>query len=125
MATPNQVAVPAGAKAKLSCIKGLRAGKSYMIKEGVNYIGKGPAQVDISLSEQDKTCTADPRHCLIYLEKGVLSIADANTKGGTYLNKAKIAPGKKFLLKNEDTIHIGQVGLQVKIALKKKTGAAK
>lgn len=125
MATPNQVAVPAGAKAKLVCIKGLRVGKTYMIKEGVNYLGKGPAQVDIALGEQDKACTAAPRHALIYLEKGVLSIADAKSPGGTYLNKAKIAPGKKFLLKGEDTIHIGQVGLQVKIALKKKTGAAK
>lgn len=124
--TPAAVAVPAGAKAKLTVVRGIRVGKTYGIKEGVNYIGKAGAQpVDVDLNEQEKPCTAANRHALLYLEKGALSIADTKTPNGTFLNKARLAPGKKFLVKADDVIQIGNVGLQIKIILKKKTAAQK
>src|SRR5205814_1472640 len=77
------------------------------------------------LTDQDKPGTAVNRHALVYYEKGILSIADTKTPNGTYLNKVRIAPGKKFGLKAEDQIQIGNTILQVKVIVKKKTGAQK
>ena len=47
--------LPEGSKAKLSVVKGLRAGKNYALKEGVTYVGrKGPHAVDVDLTEQGR-----------------------------------------------------------------------
>ena len=54
MSAPNPGALPEGSKVKLSVVKGVRAGKSYSLKEGVTYVGrKGPHPVDVDLTEQE------------------------------------------------------------------------
>src|SRR5262245_16834625 len=54
VSAPNAAPLPEGSKAKLTVVKGLRAGKSYSLKQGVTYVGrKGPHPVDVDLTEQE------------------------------------------------------------------------
>lgn len=120
--------LPGTSKAKLSVVKGLRAGKTYGIKEGVTYIGrKGPQAVDVDLTEQENPGVAVQvnRFALVWFDRNGLGIADTGTRIGTTVNGARIASGKRFPLKSEDTLQFGKTVLQVKIIVKKKTGVQK
>jgi hypothetical protein len=128
VSTPNSAALPAGSKAKLSVVKGLRVGKTYMLKEGVSYVGrKGPQTIDVDLTEQENPGMAiqQNRFALIWFDKNGLGIADTGTRAGTTLNGAKIPAGKRFPLKAEDTVQWGKTVLQVKVIAKAKTGVQK
>src|SRR5262249_8282720 len=79
MSVANPAALPAGAKVKLSVVKGLRVGKNYALKDGVTYLGhKGPMAVDVDLTEQESpgVAVAINRFALIWLDKNGLGIAD-------------------------------------------------
>lgn len=134
MSSPNPAASPAaapaplpeGSKVKLSVTKGVRVGKTYALKDGVNYVGRaGQFPVDVDLAEQEKSVFITNRHAVIYFQNGVIAIADPGTKTGVYLNRAKLAPGKKIPLKADDVVQLGNVALQVKVIAKKKTAAQK
>jgi pSer/pThr/pTyr-binding forkhead associated (FHA) protein len=116
------------AKAKLSVVKGLRAGKTYGLKEGVTYIGrKGPQQVDVDLTEQENPGVAVQvnRFALVWFDKNGLGIADTGTRIGTTVNGKKIPPKQRIALKAEDTLQFGKTVLQVKVLQKAKTGIQK
>lgn len=118
-----------GTKAKLTITRGLRPGKTFALKEnGATYIGRaGPQPCDVNLTEQEKApaILVANRHALVYFEKGTLSIADTGTKTGTFVNKVKIPPGKRYPLKAGDSVQCGMVVMEVKVFAKKKTGAQK
>jgi len=119
---------PETSKAKLSVVTGLRPGKTYGIKEGVNYIGrKGPQAVDVDLTEQENPGVAVQvnRFALIWFDKNGLGVADTGTRIGTTLNGTRIASGKRFALKDTDTLQFGKTVLQVKVSIKKRTGVQK
>jgi len=129
MSAPSHI-LPPGSKAKLTVVKGIRTGKTYGVREGgVTYIGRQGAQpVDINLNEHEKPVGVVKvnRFALVYYDKAGLGIADTGTlPSGTIVNRAKIPPGKRFPIKAEDQIQIGNVVLQVKVLMKKKTGAQK
>jgi pSer/pThr/pTyr-binding forkhead associated (FHA) protein len=121
--------LPPGSKAKLTVTQGLRKGKTYGLKEGgATYIGrKGPMQVDVDLTEQENPGVAVQvnRFALVYFDSKGLAIADTGTRIGTYLNGAKIQSGKRIPIKAADKIKFGKVELEVKVIIKKKTGAQK
>lgn len=120
--------LPGVAKAKLSVIKGLRAGKTYGLKEGVTYIGrKGPQQVDVDLTEQENPGVAVQvnRFALVWFDKNGLGIADTGTRIGTTVNGKKIPSKQRIPLKAEDTLTFGKTVLQVKVLKKAKTGIQK
>jgi hypothetical protein len=128
MTAPAVVPSPQTAKAKLSVIKGLRAGKTYSLKEGVNYVGRlGPQPVDLDLTEQEMpgVAVAVNRFALIWFDKNGLGIADTGTRGGTTLNGTRIPKGKRLPLKADDTLQWGKTVLQVKIIPKQRTGVQK
>ena len=128
MSSPSgPAALPPGSKAKLTVVKGKRAGKTYGVKEGgVTYIGgAGKFPVDVNLDEQDRPGVLANRHALVYYEKGMLSIADTKTPNGTFVNKVRLQPGKRYALKGDDLIQVGNVTLQVKVIIKKRTGVQK
>ena len=119
--------LPDGSKVKLAVVTGLRVGKSYALKDGATYIGRmGPQQVDVDLSEQENPGVSVQvnRFALVWNDKNGLGIADTG-RGVTSVNGAKIAPGKRFTLKADDSIQIGKTVLQVKVILKKRTAAQK
>ena len=95
MSAPAPSALPEGAKVKLSVVKGLRPGKNYALKEGVNYLGrKGSHAVDVDLTEQENpgATVAVNRFALVWLDKSGLAIADTG-KRLTRLNGERIPPG--------------------------------
>lgn len=123
---PAAQALPPGSKVKLSVVKGVRVGKTYALKEGVNYIGRaGSFPVDVDLAEQEKSPFITNRHAVIYFQNGSLAIADPGSPIGTYVNRAKIEKGKKVALKAEDVVQLGNVALQIKVIAKKRTAAQK
>jgi hypothetical protein len=120
-------ALPEGTKVKLSVVKGLRAGKSYSLKEGVTYIGrKGAHAVDVDLTEQENpgVAVAVNRFALVWFDKNGLGIADTGRRV-TKINGAGIPSGKRFPIKGDDTLQFGKTVLQVKVILKKRTAAQK
>ncbi|MFN4257925.1 MAG: FHA domain-containing protein [Gemmataceae bacterium] len=126
MSSPTPEPLPAGSKAKLTVVRGVRAGKTYALKEGINYIGReGKFPVDVDLSEQERQIFIDNRHACVYFQNGMLAVADPGSSRGVYLNRVKLAPGKKHPLKADDVVQLGNVALQVKVILKKKTAAQK
>lgn len=128
MSAPNTPPVPGSSKAKLSVAKGLRAGKTYALKEGVNYIGrKGPQQIDIDLTEQENPGVAVQvnRFALVWFDKSGIGIADTGTRIGTTVNGVKIQSGKRFPLKADDTLQFGKTVLKVQVIKKAKTGVQK
>jgi hypothetical protein len=120
-------ALPEGSKVKLTVVKGLRAGKTYAVKDGVTYVGrKGPHAVDVDLTEQENPGVAVTvnRFALIWFAKNGLGIADTG-RGVTRLNGTRIASGKRFSLQGDDTLQFGKTELQVKVIVKKRTGVQK
>ncbi len=119
---------PETSKAKLSVVQGLRVGKTYGIKEGVTYVGrKGPGAVDVDLTEQENpgVAVAVNRFALIWFDNNGLGIADTGTRIGLTLNGARVAAGKRFPLKADDTLQFGKTVLQVQVIVKKRTGVQK
>ena len=125
----NPAPLPAGSKAKLAVITGLRAGKTYGLKEGgVTYLGRmGPLGVDVDISEQENPGVAVKvnRFALLWFKGGMIEIADAGTRVGVFVNGAKVPPKTKQNLKAGDKIKVGKVELEVKTVVKKKTGVQK
>jgi len=127
VSAPISSALPEGSKVKLSVSKGLRAGKSYSLKEGVSYVGrKGPTPTDIDLTEQENPGVEVKvnRFALIWFDKNGLGIADTGRRV-TSINGTLIPSGKRIALKAEDTLTFGKTSLQVKVILKKRTAAQK
>jgi hypothetical protein len=127
VSTPHPAALPEGTKVKLSVVKGLRAGKTYGVKEGVTYVGRmGPFPVDVDLTEQENpgVAVAVNRFALIWFDQKGLAIADTG-RGITLLNGARIPSRQRFPLNADDTLQFGKTALQLKVILKKKTAAQK
>ena len=127
MSAPSPVALPEGAKVKLSVVKGLRAGKTYGVKEGVTYVGRqGPTSVDVDLSEQEHAGAPVEanRFALIWFDKNGLGIADTG-QAVTSVNGTCIPSGKRISLNADDTLQFGNTVLQVKVILKRRTAIQK
>jgi hypothetical protein len=76
MSAPSPPVLPDRAKAKLSVLKGLRAGKNEAVKQGVTSIGrKGPRAVDVGLTEQESPGVAVKvnRWAFIWFDKNGLA----------------------------------------------------
>jgi hypothetical protein len=127
VSTADSAALPEGSKAKLSVVKGLRAGKNYALKEGVTYVGRrGPHPVDVDLTGQENpgATVAVNRFALIWFDKNGLGVADTGRRV-TKVNGALIAPGKRIALKADDTLQFGKTVLQLKVIVKKRTAVQK
>ena len=127
MSAPNPASLPEGSKAKLSVVKGLRAGKTYSLKDGVTYVGrKGPHAVDVDLTEQENpgVAVAVNRFALIWNDRNGLSIADTG-RGVTFVNDVRIPSRQRVPLRADDSLRFGKTVLQVKVILKKRTGVQK
>jgi hypothetical protein len=124
---PHAGALPEGSKVKLSVVTGLRLGKTYVLKEGVTYVGrKGPHPIDVDLTDQENpgVAVAVNRFALIWFDRNGLSVADTGRRV-TRHNGAVIVPGKRLPIQGEDTLQFGKTVLQVKVILKKRTAAQK
>lgn len=127
MTAASPAIVPEGNKVKLTVTKGLRVGKSYALKEGVNYVGrKGPHPVDVDLTEQERPGVAVERNrlALVWFDATGLTLADTG-RGVTRVNGTLIPSGKKHPLAGDDTLQFGKTVLQVKVTAKRRTAVQK
>src|SRR5437764_3353421 len=127
VSAPASSALPEGSKVKLSVVKGLRAGKNYALKEGVNYVGRqGPTAIDVDLTEQENPGVAVKvnRFALVWFDKNGLGIADTGRRV-TSVNGTLIPAGKRVPLSADDKIQFGKTVVQIKVILKKRTAAQK
>jgi pSer/pThr/pTyr-binding forkhead associated (FHA) protein len=107
---------PADAQPKLLVTRGLKQNLDYPIYAGQNFIGRAdekPVDVDLDDQEPPDRVWSSRQHALILFENGVMTIEDLNSANGTFVNRAKLAPGTKQTLKPDDVIQIGTVQLKV------------
>lgn len=127
MSAPTSAPLPEGSKVKFTVTEGLRRGKNYALKQGVNYVGrKGPTAVDIDLTEQENPSKEVKinRFALVWFDKNGLGIADTGRKV-TRVNGTLIPSGKRMPLKADDTVQFGKTVLQVKVIAKARTAVQK
>src|SRR5262249_34329791 len=101
---------------RLLVLRGQRRKVEYPIHEGLNFIGRsGEKPVDIDLEDQEPPdrIWCSRQHALLSFEEGTLVLEDLNSANGTYLNRNRIYPGQRQLLKANDVIQIGNVQLKV------------
>jgi pSer/pThr/pTyr-binding forkhead associated (FHA) protein len=117
---PGNYQAPADAKnvrkAQLVVVRGLKAGLTYPIYEGTNYIGRAhelSVDVDLDPQEADERIWTSRQHALITCIDGKLSIEDLKSANGTHVNRMKINPGEKVPLKEGDELQLGTAHLKV------------
>lgn len=109
---------PAGAKARLVVVRGIKPGMSYPLFEGRNVLGRAeekPVEIDLEFQESPQRIWSSRQHAVITCEAGALAIEDLNSSNGTYVNRTRVPPGRRQELKADDIIQIGEV--QLKVAL--------
>jgi hypothetical protein len=104
------------ATAKLVVIRGTKLNVEFPLYEGPNCLGRTaerPADIDLSGLESTDQVWSSRQHAVVYCEGDLLSLEDLNSLNGTFVNRARLQAGKRYLLKNGDVIQIGTVQLKV------------
>ncbi len=105
-----------GVKARLVCIRGLKINVTYPIFEGKNYIGRAdelPVDIDLDDQEPIDRIWSSRQHALVTCADGKLILEDLNSANGTFVNRARLFPGKTRALQADDVIQVGTVPLKV------------
>jgi hypothetical protein len=106
----------AGVKARLMCMRGLKIGVVYPIYEGPNYLGRAdeiPVDIDLDDQEPEDRIWTSKQHALITCTDGKLILEDLNSANGTFVNRARVYPGKRRPLQAGDLIQLGSVQLKL------------
>lgn len=118
---PELPAVEQSAKSptpRLIVIRGAKLNAEFPLYVGDNYLGRTAersADIDLSGMEPPEQIWSSRQHAVVHRENETLSIEDLNSLNGTFINRSRVHPGKKYLLKNGDVIQIGMVQLRVVI----------
>ena len=117
-AVPETVLRPfPAAVAKLVVIKGLKTDIECPVYEGPNFIGRhdeNPVDIDLTDQEPEEDPWCSRQHACVTWENNGLTIEDLKSVNGTFVNRNKLSPGEKKLLKNGDYVQTGNVLLKVK-----------
>lgn len=103
-------------KARLVVQRGVKIGISYPIYEGANYIGRADelsVDVDLDPQEAKDRIWSSRQHAVVTWADGKLFIEDLKSANGTFVNRARIKPGEKVPLKENDVLQVGNVQLKV------------
>ncbi|CAN5566015.1 FHA domain-containing protein [soil metagenome] len=103
---------------RLVVVRGQQLNAEFPLYDGPNYLGRSaerPADIDLSGLEPAEQVWSSRQHAVIHRDKDLLSIEDLNSLNGTFLNRQRLHPGKRFQLKAHDVIQIGTVQLRVAI----------
>jgi hypothetical protein len=107
---------PAVPAMRLRVVRGLRVNVEYPLFDGRNVIGRGddePVDVDLRDQEPRDRIWASRIHATITAAEGVLTLEDLNSTNGTYVNRHRLFPGSKRILKADDILQIGTTQLKV------------
>ena len=88
-----------------------------------NDIALGSRGTDVSVKigkenvgmSEDFISTVSRNHCVIYNNKGIVSVEDVGSRNGTYVNDIKIPANDSMPLKNDDILRLGYYILKVKM----------
>jgi hypothetical protein len=115
---PSRPGNPAGPRARLVVVRGLKPGVEFQLFDGTNFIGRAdqkPVEVDIEDQEPPDRIWSSRQHAVIICEKGSLVIEDLRSANGTYVNRNRVPPGQRLELKANDIVQIGTIQLQVRL----------
>lgn len=98
--------------------RGETKGKRFEVHEGENLIGRwdpdAGAFPEIDLESHDPEAKVSRRHAILHLTGGKLSLEDAGSLNGTFVNRGKrLAPGARHELSVGDEVIIGKTFLTV------------
>lgn len=103
---------------RLVVIRGTKLNAEFPLYIGENFLGRTAersADIDLSGLEPPEQIWSSRQHAVVHRDNETLSIEDLNSLNGTFINRARVYPGKKYRLKNGDVIQIGMVQLRVVI----------
>jgi len=79
--------------------------------EVIDQLTVGSLDGDAQISDP----SISPKHCTFYFEDGVVSIVDHSSMSGTFIEGRKIAPGRTYLIDEEDQLLIGKVSVSMRL----------
>jgi pSer/pThr/pTyr-binding forkhead associated (FHA) protein len=90
-------------------------GLFWPVYQGQNALGRKGASAGLDIEVDSPTTSS--RHAIIYASArpGRLKVEDSGSTNGTFLNEAPIERGKKFELRDNDTLRFGGFTVTVKI----------
>lgn len=100
---------------KLIVVRGHKKEIEYRLISGRNLIGRTdtkPVDINLDLQEDPNKVWVSRQHAVIYVAESI-SIEDLNSSNGTYVNRERIFPGQKKIIKPGDMIQIGSVLLKL------------
>lgn len=115
-AAPAAPVFPPGSQPRLKVIRGMKIGDEFPIYEGENFIGRAdekPVDIDLEYQEPPDRIWTSRQHAVIIFDNGQMHIEDLNSANGTYVNRQRVYPGEKRVLKPGDVIQIGTVQMRV------------
>lgn len=103
---------------RLVVIRGEQKGKSFIVEEGENLIGRwDPDQgafPEIDLDELDVDAKVSRKHAVLHRSGSKLEIEDLGSLNGTFLNQGpRLEPSVKVPLKSGDELIVGKTFLKV------------
>ena len=102
----------------LRVVRGEQIDAIFQLREGVNVLGRAaeePVDIDLGNQEAVEQIWTSRRHAAIVLETDGLYIEDLNSLNGTIINRSRIQPGQRYLLKSGDVVQLGTVQLRVEL----------
>lgn len=90
-------------------------GVFWPLYQGQNVLGRKAASAGLDIEIDSPTTSS--RHAIVYASArpGRLKIEDVGSTNGTFLNEAPLERGKKFELRDNDTLRFGGFSVTVKI----------
>jgi pSer/pThr/pTyr-binding forkhead associated (FHA) protein len=116
-AMPAPVAMPQGSRVLVGFIVTFQndpAGSFWPIQSGRTALGRSAGDgIDIALSD----ASASSRHASIHADPatGQAFVEDDGSRNGTFLNEARLNPGERRQLRDNDRLRLGSTTFVVKL----------
>ncbi|MCB0310817.1 MAG: FHA domain-containing protein [Bdellovibrionales bacterium] len=102
---------------KLVILRGESKGREFPLEEGENLIGRWDPEAgafpEVDLDEEDPEAKVSRKHAVIFNEGSRVELEDLDSRNGTFLNRERLDPGKRYSLSIGDEIIIGKTFLKV------------
>lgn len=108
--------IPPGMRPMLRVVRGRKVNLEYPIKDGTNYIGRRddtPIEIDLEDQEHSERIWTSRKHAVLHFADGMLEIEDLNSLNGTFVNRIRVLPGERRLLKLNDIVQVGTIQMRV------------
>ncbi|HVK15328.1 MAG TPA: FHA domain-containing protein [Fimbriiglobus sp.] len=101
---------------RLVVVRGERLDAAFPILDGKNYVGRcadRPVDIDLDGQEPVERTWTSRQHAVLTWDHGTLLIEDLNSLNGTFVNRERIHPGHRQVLRPGDVVQIGTVQMRV------------